>query len=138
MTHYSSIDTDDILFSLITSAIREGAVTINGIVCPQDDRPDTSTTEDIVINTIALTVEKPQDGTSNINIYVPDKRAMVRGKEQNTANRARLKQIGDDILRYIEQVNIPELEIWTESDTIINEPSAGQHYRNIRIKWSIH
>ena len=107
-------------------------------MCPQDDRPDTSTTEDIVINTIALTVEKPQDGTSNINIYVPDKRAVVRGKEQSSANRARLKQIGDDILRYIEQVNIPELEIWTESDTIINEPSAGQHYRNIRIKWSIH
>lgn len=137
MKKCSAIDLDDLLYSLIRKAAAAGVVRINGLICPEGDRPDDSQTEDIVFNTVAVTQDKPQDGTSNINIYVPDHRVMIRGKEQRSANRERLKQIGDALVSFIDAQNLPDLELWTESDTILSEPSAGQHYRNIRVKWNI-
>lgn len=134
----SAIDTDDILYSLIKRAIDTKAVRITGIVCPEGDRPEDSQREDIVINTIALTHDKPQDGTSNVNIYVPDRRVKVQGKEQRTADRDRLQQIGDDLVSFIEAQNLPDFEMWIESDTILREDTPRQHYRNLRIKWNIH
>ena len=68
----STIDTDDMLYKLLRRAIDEGKFSINGVVCQESDRPEDSQTEDIVINTIALSHDKPQDGTSNVNIYVPE------------------------------------------------------------------
>lgn len=134
----SSIDLDDLLFSIIRQAVDAGAVKINGVICPEGDRPADSQTEDIVFNTIFLTQEKPQDGTANINIYVPDRRVKVRGREQHTANRARLQQIGDALVNFIEAQNPPDFEMWLESDTVLSDATARQHYRNLRVKWNIH
>ena len=67
----STIDTDDMLYKLLRRAIDEGKFSINGVVCQESDRPEDSQTEDIVINTIALSHDKPQDGTSNVNYYCP-------------------------------------------------------------------
>ena len=50
----SSIDTDDILFKVVSEAVASGAVKISGGIYPQGERPDDSTAEDIVINTIIL------------------------------------------------------------------------------------
>ncbi len=54
MKKVSSIDTDDILYQLITQAVSDGVITISGKVCPQGERPDGSNKEDIVINTITV------------------------------------------------------------------------------------
>lgn len=134
----STIDTDDMLYKLLSRAIAEGKFSINGVVCQESDRPEDSQTEDIVINTIALSHDKPQDGTSNVNIYVPDKRVKIRGKEQRKTDWGRLKELGDALAAFIEAQNLPDFEMWIESDTTLQEPTAGQHYRNIRIKWNIH
>ena len=134
----SSIDLDDLLYSLLQRAIATKAVTINGVVCPEDDRPADSQTEDIVVNTISISQDKPQDGTSNVNIYVPDRRVRIRGKEQRAANRGRLQQIGDQVKAFIEAQNLDDLEMWIESDTILRDQTAAQHYRNLRIKFNIH
>lgn len=138
MKKCSSIDTDDLLFSLISGAVKEGKIKISGIVCPEDDRPADSQREDIVINTIALSHDKPQDGTSNVNIYVADKRVKIKGQEQRAANRDRLQVIGDALISFLESVNLPDFEIWIESDIVLKDQTAGQHYRNLRIKWNIH
>ena len=102
MKNCSSIDTDDILYKIVAEAVSTGIVKISGIVCTQGERPDDSETEDIVINTITVTHDKPQTGTSNVNIYASDLKVKIRGKEQRKADRERLREIGDALVSYLE------------------------------------
>lgn len=134
----SSIDTDDILYKLIQAAVASGKVKISGGVFVQGERPDDSEAEDIVINTITVTHEKPQTGTSNVNIYASDKKVKIRGKEQRKADRERLRTIGDALVAYLDAQNVDDLEYWIESDITIKEIEVKQHYRNLRISWNIH
>lgn len=138
MKHCSSIDTDDILFKIVSEAVASGKVVINGGVFTQGERPDDSEAEDIVINTITVTHDKPQTGTSNVNIYAKDLKLRIKGKEQRKADRERLRTIGDALVAYLDAQNIADLEYWIESDIVIKELEVSQHYRNIRIKWNIH
>lgn len=138
MKNCSSIDTDDILYKIVAEAVSTGVVSISGIVCTQGERPDDSETEDIVINTITVTHDKPQTGTSNVNIYASDLKVKIRGKEQRKADRERLREIGDALVSYLDMQNIADLEFWIESDIVLQEQQVNQHYRNIRISWIIH
>ena len=138
MKNCSSIDTDDILYKIVAEAVSTGIVKISGIVCTQGERPDDSETEDIVINTITVTHDKPQTGTSNVNIYASDLKVKIRGKEQRKANRERLREIGNALVSYLDAQNIADLEFWIESDIVLQEQQVNQHYRNIRISWNIH
>lgn len=138
MKHCSSIDTDDILFKIVSEAVTSGKVVINGGVFTQGERPDDSEAEDIVINTITVTHDKPQTGTSNVNIYAKDLKLQIKGKEQRKADRERLRTIGDALVAYLDAQNIADLEYWIESDIVIKELEVNQHYRNIRISWNIH
>ncbi len=138
MKYCSSIDTDDILFKIVSEAVTSGKVVINGGVFTQGERPDDSEAEDIVINTITVTHDKPQTGTSNVNIYAKDLKLRIKGKEQRKADRERLRTIGDALVAYLDAQNIADLEYWIESDIVIKELEVNQHYRNIRISWNIH
>ena len=138
MKHCSSIDTDDILFKIVSEAVTSGKVVINGGVFTQGERPDDSEAEDIVINTITVTHDKPQTGTSNVNIYAKDLKLRIKGKEQRKADRERLRTIGDALVAYLDAQNIADLEYWIESDIVIKELEVNQHYRNIRISWNLH
>lgn len=138
MKHCSSIDTDDILFKIVSEAVASGKVVINGGVFTQGERPDDSEAEDIVINTITVTHDKPQTGTSNVNIYAKDLKLRIKGKEQRKADRERLRTIGDALVAYLDAQNIADLEYWIESGIVIKELEVNQHYRNIRISWNIH
>lgn len=138
MKHCSSIDTDDVLFKNVSEAVTSGKVVINGGVFTQGERPDDSEAEDIVINTITVTHDKPQTGTSNVNIYAKDLKLRIKGKEQRKADRERLRTIGDALVAYLDAQNIADLEYWIESDIVIKELEVNQHYRNIRISWNIH
>lgn len=138
MKYCSSIDTDDILFKIVSEAVTSGKVVINGGVFTQGERPDDSEAEDIVINTITVTHDKPQTGTSNVNIYAKDLMLRIKGKEQRKADRERLRTIGNALVAYLDAQNIADLEYWIESDIVIKELEVNQHYRNIRISWNIH
>lgn len=138
MKYCSSIDTDDILFKIVSEAVTSGKVVINGGVFTQGERPDDSEAEDIVINTITVTHDKPQTGTSNVNIYAKDLKMRIKGKEQRKADRERLRTIGNALVAYLDAQNIADLEYWIESDIVIKELEVNQHYRNIRISWNIH
>lgn len=138
MKNCSSIDTDDILFRLIQEAIKTGKIKISGGVYVQGERPDDSEAEDIVINTITITHEKPQTGTSNVNIFASDKKVRIHGREQRKADRERLRTIGDALVAFLDEKNVADLEYWIESDNTIKEIEVKQHYRNLRISWNIH
>lgn len=138
MKYCSSIDTEDILFKIVSEAVTSGKVVINGGVFTQGERPDDSEAEDIVINTITVTHDKPQTGTSNVNIYAKDLKLRIKGKEQRKADRERLRTIGNALVAYLDAQNIADLEYWIEGDIVIKELEVNQHYRNIRISWNIH
>ena len=126
-------DTAGILFELLN-----GKTSINGGCYVGDDRPENSTDEDIVVNTIDLSQDTlPQIGTSNINIYTPDTSKKIKGKMQVSANRTRLKALAEEALELVRNANIDGLMIIPGNMLIMYEPNTHQHFINIRIDWNI-
>lgn len=132
----TSFDIEQIVYNLlINSEVKQA---ISGGIYYQDDRPDDSHKEDIVINTISMTQEHlPQLATSNINIYVPDKALRIDGKEQRKPNRERLSTLTALVLKVIRASRVTGLAITPEAQTIIQEASTKQHFCNIRLAWNI-
>jgi hypothetical protein len=129
----TAFDTDGILFELLN-----GKTSINGGCYVGDDRPENSTDEDIVVNTIDLSQDTlPQIGTSNINIYTPDTSKKIKGKMQVSANRTRLKALAEEALELVRNANIDGLMIIPGNMLIMYEPNTHQHFINIRIDWNI-
>lgn len=74
----TSFDIDRIVFDLLSKS-QELKNTLKGGIYYQDDRPDDSADEDVVINTITLTQDYlPQLATSNVNIYVADQTRRIK------------------------------------------------------------
>lgn len=127
------IDTDGILFRLLNEK-----TTIKGGVFVGDSRPEDSTEEDIVVNTIDLEADAlPQIGTSNINVYVPDVSMNIKGKMQVSANRPRLNELTHEVLKIVRETILPGMKANPKSATIMYEPTCKQHFMNIRIDWNI-
>ncbi len=126
-------ETDEILFALLN-----GNTSITGGVYLDDDRPDDSESEDIVINTIDLEQDAmPQIGTSNVNIYTPDTSKSIGGKVQLSANKQRLKALSDEVLNIIRNATVTGLKATPGNMTLMSEPNVKQHFVNIRIDWNI-
>lgn len=132
----TTFDTNTLLFSLLRESPVSAA--INGGIYVGDDRPDDSVKEDIVVNSIDLTQDYlPQIGTSNVNIFVPDKVVTIGGKQQLKANRTRLKELSNMAIETLRNANITGLKLILVNQTILAEPSVNQHFVNIRINWNI-
>jgi hypothetical protein len=132
----TTFETDTLLFSLLRESPVSAA--INGGIYVGDDRPDDSVKEDIVVNSIDLTQDYlPQIGTSNVNIFVPDKVVTIGGKQQLKANRTRLKELSNMAIEILRNANITGLKLILVNQTILAEPSVNQHFTNIRINWNI-
>lgn len=129
-------DTDAILFKILKDSSVKNV--ISGGIYVGDDRPDDSQDEDIVVNTIDLTQDyHPQIGTSNVNIYVPDKNVKVKNKQQVKSNRVRLKALSEKTINVLRSAKVPGLVFTIESQSTLAEPNINQHYVNIRISWNI-
>lgn len=132
----TTFDTDAILFSLLANSPVKAA--ISGGIYVGDDRPDNSTLEDIVVNSIDLTQDYlPQLGTSNVNIYVTDKNKKIKGVQQLQADRIRLKALTEMVIAELKKANITGLKLILGNQTLLAEPSVKQHFVNIRIDWNI-
>lgn len=126
-------DTDGILFKMLN-----GKTSIKDGVFVGDERPEDSTDEDIVVNTIDLESDAlPQIGTSNINIYVSDTSKRVKGKMQMSANRQRLDALTQEVLKIIRNTVVEGVKVIPKGVTIMYEPNTKQHFVNIRIDWNI-
>ena len=129
----TAFDTDGILFGLLN-----GNTSIKGGCYVGDDRPENSTDEDIVVNTIDLPQDcLPQIGTSNINIYTADTSKKIRGKMQVSANRTRLDFLANEALEIVRKANVKGLKMIPGNMSIMYEPTTKQHFVNIRIDWNI-
>jgi hypothetical protein len=132
----TSFDTNDILFQTLNASVELKAMITGKIYTGK--RPLSSTKEDICINTITVTrTYTPQSGTSNVNIYVPDKPVNHNGQEQKDINDARLREITDRVISLLEAARVNGLSFWIASQTALAEPEVEQHYANLRIDWNI-
>ena len=130
----TTFDTDAILFALLNGKMSNNG----GCYAGDDSRPENSTAEDVVVNTIDLSQDTlPQIGTSNINIYVSDTSKKINGKMQVSANRQRLKALTDEVLAIVRNANVAGLMIVPGTMSIMSEPNTKQHFANIRIDWNI-
>lgn len=129
----TSFDTNKILIGLL-----RGKTSAKGGCYNEGDRPDNSTDEDIVVNTVDLTMDTtPQIGTSNVNIYVTDTSKKIKGKMMVSANRPRLEALAGEALAIIRNSRIHGIKIVSDNMSIMNEPNTKQHFANIRIDWNI-
>jgi hypothetical protein len=131
----TSFDTNDILYKTLVSSEELKAAISGGIYI--SERPDNPENEDIVVNTITVTGNMPQQGTSNVNIFVPDLKLKIKGQEQRKANRERLHKLTDLVISILETANVEGLTFWVANETVIKEQSIYQHYTNLRIEWNI-
>lgn len=131
-----TFDLDAIIYGLLNVPSITGF--INGEVYVGDDRPDDSACEDIVVNSIDLSQDYlPQVGTSNVNVYVPDKPRRIKGKSQYKARRQRMKSITQKVVSELRKAVVPGLKFTMDAQTVLNESEIKQHYVNIRISWNI-
>ena len=115
-----------------------GHTSINGGVYYDDDRPNDSQNEDIVVNTIDVTMDSsPQLATSNVNIYVPDTAKIIDGSSQLKANRTRLRELTKEIICLLKNAQFVGIKLIVVNHNIISETNINQHYSNIRINWNI-
>lgn len=131
-----TFDLDAIIYGLLNVPSITGF--ISGEVYVGDDRPDDSECEDIVVNSIDLAQDYlPQLGTSNVNVYVPDKPRLIKGKQQLKACRQRMKSITQKVITELRKAVVPGLKFTIDAQTVLNESEIKQHYVNIRISWNI-
>ena len=132
----TSFDTNDILFRTLNASEELKAMITGGIYTGK--RPLNSTREDICINTITVTRNfTPQSGTSNVNVYVPDKPVNHGGQEQKDINGERLREITGKVISLLEAANPEGLSFWIAGQTVLLVPETEQHYTNLRIEWNI-
>lgn len=133
----TSFDIDKIVFELLSSS-KELKNAIKGGIYYQNDRPDGSTDEDVVINTITMTQDfLPQIATSNVNIYVADQKRRIKGTEQFKPNHEKLSELTRIVLDVLRGSRIDGLKIVPENQSILQEANVRQHFCNIRIAWNI-
>lgn len=131
-----TFDLDTIIYGLLNVPSITGFIT--GDVYVGDDRPDDSVCEDIVVNCIDISQDYlPQVGTSNVNVYVPDKPRRIKGKSQYKACRQRMKSITQKVVTELRKAVVPGLKFTIDAQTVLNESEIKQHYVNIRISWNI-
>ncbi len=130
----SVIDIESIIYDILNVPSLTGL--ISGDVYTSGDRPTNSDKEDVEINTITLTQEPyPQEGVSNINIYVPDIVVNLDGEQQQKANKTRLKLILEKVKSLLSNTKAKHVMIQIESENIIPDKDIKQHFVNLRIKY---
>lgn len=132
----TSFDIDKVVFDLLSNSVVKDA--ISGGFYFQNDRPDNSTKEDIVISTITMTQDfLPQMATSNVNIYVADQLRRIEKTEQWKPNHKRLSELTKMVVEVLRSSRTDGLKLIPESQSVLQEASIRQHFCNIRIAWNI-
>jgi len=131
-----SFDVNSVLYGLLKGSAVSGA--INGGIYIDDDRPDDSDAEDVVVNNINVSQDcSPQTGVSNVNVYVKDEVVTIGGKKQHKANRKRLDELTKVVLDVLRDARIDGFWFVIGNQSTLAEVSVRQHFTNIRVEWVI-
>lgn len=99
----------------------------------KNKRPAESTKEDIVINSILMDNEFLQDGTFNVNCYVPYVSVSIDGISQFMPNENRLSQISQLVYPLLDNIYRDEFNLTIERHETIDVESEKSSYLNFRI-----
>lgn len=133
-TYYTRQDLNAMLYAALTS-IRSK---LSGGIYIDDERPNNSTSEDIVINTPTLTIGRAgemQKGYSNINLYCP--KAIVKTTQgTHYAYNRRTEELTALIIDALTEMKVEGyLDIESESEQASGD--NREQFVNIRINWKI-
>ena len=127
-----AIETNDILFAILNSNAELKEEISGGIYA--EERPDNSDKEDIVVNNLSLSHDRPQRAINNVNIHIPDIRVKVNGTDQYKMDRPRFRKITDLVVKAIKEGYAShEGALFSITAENILKESGNSHYNNIRI-----
>lgn len=133
-TYYTRQDLNAMLYAALTP-IRSS---ISGGIYIDNERPNNSESEDIVINTPSLTIGRAgevQKGYSNINIYCP--KVIVKTTQgTHYAYNSRTEIITKLVIDTLSSMQI-EGYLDIESETEEGSADTREFFINIRIYWKI-
>lgn len=102
-------------------------------------RPMNSTKEDVVINTISVSMTStPQVARSVVNIYVSDLDVTIESQAQKLPNDSRMKTLADLAIAALKGTKIDGVSMYISQMGNIPEPEIYQHFVNLRVDWQIH
>lgn len=127
----TTFDQDGILYRRLQGSPLQQAVT--GEVC-QWKRPNGSTLEDIVINSLPIGDGSAQRGTSNVNVYVAD----IETGGGKMPDSGRMHVLAGLALQTLKEGYGPDYNFWLVNQGTIAEPETDQHYINFRIDFKFH
>lgn len=122
---------DDVYQVLRTSQLKT-AVT-GGLYKLQ--RPDDSTKEDIVINSLPIVAGDVDQCVINVNVYIPDLQISIAGKPQTQPDFARMKQLTDYGKLVLEEYTSQTFRFFIDNIGVFREQSINQHYINFRLSY---
>ncbi len=123
-------DAIDIVWQKINSTVK---ASIDGDVYKLN-RPINSKKEDIVINSLPITPDFPQQCVVNINCYVPNLNVKINGKNDNTIpNTARLKALTNLIMSHTDNVEGANFCYYFEGQATLRSPETNEYFSNIRL-----
>lgn len=104
---------------------------ISGEIC-KDRRPQNSDKENIVIGMIDLSDGSVQQGTINVNIYVPDKDVTINGRVQKQPNGPRLRELSRMALNVLKEIYFEDCSFWVANQSENKEPNLDCMFANLR------
>lgn len=97
------------------------------------ESPENHEFENITINTLNVNHGRPQTGTTNINIHVPDLLVDVNGVEQYIADENRINEIVSTVVGILDVVTITEFGFKITNESMLE--NGREHYVNLRLDW---
>ena len=135
----TTFDCLTILYQLASPSVLKTAITgdVYKLQRPDIVKPEDAM-EDVVVNSLPLTMNQIQLGSGNVNIYVPDLSVTVHGKTLYMPNTARLNELAALAIPIFQEQSAPRYNLWLTNQTTIAEPESHSHYVNLRIDFKFH
>lgn len=138
MSLRTTYDAERILYQKISGSSLEAAC--SGVLCKWN-RPDESSKEDIVINSVATTTESTQRMVANVNIYVPDVKSPVTENHWQP-NTKRIKELLDLAMPLIGEVRGVDgglqYDCYITNQQTFSDPTIKQTYINLRVEFTFY
>jgi hypothetical protein len=127
----TSLDMVDVLFQVLyNSPVRNN---VSGSVYKYK-RPSSSTKEDVVINSLAVTNLQLQTAVLNVNIHVPNVVATLNGSQDNSMpNTKRLKDITNEVIPLLKNKWAQDYNFDIQQENLFEDDNGNSHYINIRL-----
>jgi len=129
----TTAEAETIVYQFIKASALDEAV--NGGVFKWK-RPNDSVLEDIVINSLPVTVNTIQRMTVNVNIYVKD--VAYPGLNFLTQDSGRIDELSKLGMDLFENAHGSYWSFWIETQSIFEEPDINQHYVNFRLQFQFY